>query len=353
MRLQIIPTRTKSGGYGRLYCSPSQLITATLTLRGPQGTYVFQAQVKEEPTRVVAVKKCHVTDTVKHSRLLHETCALVLLQGECDNLRLQLACGYGRSQFYEYSAMESLDVDLEDIKGTRNLVALSLQLVRDSHGIVHCDIKPGNLLDTVERNPGRVRLIDFGVCRPYRDLVTHEHLPDKGITHTLGTTAYVSLNNHLHHTPSRRDDLESLAYSLLALAAGRLPWESRSDESWSSSRRVSSFKQQWTGAQLAGGSLSVLGEFIDYARSLGHAQMPEYSLWKERFRALVSDAPPSLLYDHMDSSSPLSKMIFTDRNGRDCLPQGRSSGSRAGRPPKSLPWPEPTGDWGGWAPCFT
>ncbi len=70
-----------------------------------------------------------------------------------------------------------------------------------SHGIVHCDIKPGNLmLGAAERSPGRVRLIDFGVCRPFRNLVTHEHLPDNGITHTLGTTAYVSMNNHLHHS---------------------------------------------------------------------------------------------------------------------------------------------------------
>ncbi|TFK86015.1 kinase-like protein, partial [Polyporus arcularius HHB13444] len=289
---------------------------------------------------VVAVKKCHVTDTVKHQRLLHETCALVLLQEH------PLAYGYGRSQFYEYSAMELLDVDLEDIKGTitlRNLVALSLQLLDaldfvHSHGIVHCDIKPGNLmLGTAERSPGRVRLIDFGVCRPFRNLVTDEHLPDCGIKHTLGMTAYVSLNNHLHHTPSRRDDLESLAYSLLELVAGRLPWDSRSDESWSSSRRVFSLNQQWTGAQLASDSLSILGEFVDYIRSLGHAQMPEYSLWKKRFRALVSDDPPSL----------------PDGDGRNRPQQGPSSGSRAGRPPKSVPWPEPSGDWGGWAPCFT
>ncbi len=83
-------------------------------------------------------------------------------------------------------------------------------------------------------------------------------------------------------------------------------------------------------------------------------------LWKELFRALVSDSPPSLSYDHMDSSSPLSNTIVVsvdedspDGDGRDCLQQGPSSGSRAGRPPKSVPWPEPTGDWGGWAPCFT
>ncbi len=86
--------------------------------------------------------------------------------------------------------------------------------------------------------------------------------------------------------------------------------------------------------------------------------MPEYSLWKKRFRALVSDAPPSLSYDAMDSSSPLSNTIVMsedspDGDGRKCPQQGPSSGSRAGRPPQSVPWPEPSGDWGGWAPCFT
>ncbi|RPD58263.1 kinase-like protein [Lentinus tigrinus ALCF2SS1-6] len=146
-------------------------------------------------------------DHVKHPRLLHKACALVLLQG---HESIPLVHAWGRSQFHEYLAMELLGVGLDKIRSAitlRNAVALSLQLIDalefvHSHGIVHCDIKPGNLmLGAAERNPGRVRLIDFGLCRLYRDPVTLKHLPDKGTPRTIGTPAYASVNEHLHHWP--------------------------------------------------------------------------------------------------------------------------------------------------------
>lgn len=50
-----------------------------------------------------------------------------------------------------------------------------------------------------------------------------------------GTVRYASVHAHLGRTASRRDDLESLAYTLIFLHRGRLPWQGyQVNDDWTS-----------------------------------------------------------------------------------------------------------------------
>ncbi|KAI0689761.1 kinase-like domain-containing protein, partial [Cerioporus squamosus] len=263
---------------------------------------VYRARVMDDrdSQRLVAVKKCHVTDHVEHPQLQHEACALVLLHGEFgDDLDAGLKAiphvyAWGKSQFYEYLPLELLDAFAK--LTLRNLVAIAVQVLDglehiQSCGIVYCDVKPSNLTVGLEGD-GRVRNIDFGICRPYRDPVTLQHLPDKGTPYSVGTSDYMSLNGHLHHSPSHRDDIESLSYTLLALMAGCLPWDLRDADADS---RLSTQRERIT--------VFFAPEAADfyrlqYARGLEYGEEPDYGGWSERFRRVpvVPSIPDDPLY---------------------------------------------------------
>ncbi|RPD70444.1 kinase-like protein [Lentinus tigrinus ALCF2SS1-7] len=347
--------------------------------KGVEGGFarVYRAWPVDDPQKLVAVKKCHVSDRVEHPRLQHEACALVLLQG---HRTIPLVYAWGRSQFYEYLALELLDVDLSSKKSRltlRNLAALSHQVLDGlefvhSHGIVHCDIKPSNLmLGRAGASPGRVtvRIIDFGICRPFRDPATSVHLPDKGTPRSIGTERYVSLNGHLHHSPSRRDDVESLSYTVLSLMAGRLPWDERGEDDLSRCG-VFFLKKQWAGALLAPGDLSVFGAFVDYPRRLEYTEEPDYGHWKQEFRSLIHESLDDLdpLYDPDDTTN----IIIAD-SGHFDLPEevyrsalaltlADSSDASAQEPrphpyayvlPESKSPPTLRGPYGHWWPTYT
>src|ERR1700677_602054 len=76
----------------------------------------------------------------------------------------------------------------------------------------------GNLSD-------QVFLIDFGLAQLFRDPSTRQHVPLMSGLKTVGTIAFTSINSHSGQIQSRRNDLESLVYSIVYLCHGCLPWQ--------------------------------------------------------------------------------------------------------------------------------
>lgn len=78
---------------------------------------------------------------------------------------------------------------------------------------IHRDIKPPN----IRVKDGKVYLIDFGTIRNYLD-VNGQHFTDPYAHFSfIGTARFASLNAHESKALTRRDDLECLGYTLLAL----------------------------------------------------------------------------------------------------------------------------------------
>ncbi|XP_076899817.1 casein kinase 1-like protein HD16 isoform X2 [Bidens hawaiensis] len=106
--------------------------------------------------------------------------------------------------------------------------AISILEKLHSKGFVHGDVKPENFL---LGQPGSVDekklyLIDLGLASKWRESSSNMHVEyDQRPDIFRGTIRYASVHAHLGRTGSRRDDLESLAYTLIFLIKGRLPWQ--------------------------------------------------------------------------------------------------------------------------------
>ncbi|MDB9925113.1 casein kinase 1 family protein [bacterium] len=97
-----------------------------------------------------------------------------------------------------------------------------------SKGFVHGDIKPENFLLGPPGTPTEKKLflVDLGLATRWRDAICSTHVDyDQRPDIFRGTVRYASVHAHLGRTGSRRDDMESLAYTLLFLLKGRLPWQ--------------------------------------------------------------------------------------------------------------------------------
>ena len=96
-------------------------------------------------------------------------------------------------------------------------VAAALDVAWNDHGVVHCDIKPENIMINTE---GIVKLTDLGISHRF------QYLDNGSVTvpdHVQGTPAYISPEQIYGDVePDCRCDIYSLAATLYHLATGRI-----------------------------------------------------------------------------------------------------------------------------------
>lgn len=95
-------------------------------------------------------------------------------------------------------------------------VASALSYAWNDHGVVHCDIKPENIM--INRD-GEVKLTDLGISHRFEFKEGQLEVPD----HVLGTPAYISPEQVYGDVElDCRSDIYSLAATLFHLSTGRL-----------------------------------------------------------------------------------------------------------------------------------
>eukprot|EP00850_Spirogloea_muscicola_P021309 SM000244S08544 [mRNA] locus=s244:70011:74837:+ [translate_table: standard] len=172
--------------------------------------------------------------------------------------------------------------------------ALSILEKMHSRGYVHGDVKPENFLLGQAQTPDEKKLflVDLGLATRWRDANSGLHVEyDQRPDIFRGTVRYASVHAHLGRTGSRRDDLESLAYTLVFLLKGRLPWQGYQGDN--KGFLVCKKKMATSPEMLCCLCPAPFKHFLEYVVNLKFDEEPNYAKLISLFEGILGPNPAS------------------------------------------------------------
>ncbi|CAA93775.3 Casein kinase I isoform delta [Caenorhabditis elegans] len=204
----------------------------------------------------------------------------------------------GQEGDYNVMVMELLGPSLEDLfnfcqrKFSLKTVLLLADQMLSRVEFIHCrdyihrDIKPDNFLMGLGKRGNLVYIIDFGLAKRYRDS-KHQHIAYRENKNLTGTARYASINTHRGIEQSRRDDIESLGYVFMYFNRGTLPWQGLKAVTKRQKYELISEKKISTRVDdLCAGYPEAFAQYLNYCRSLGFEEQPDYGYLRNLFRTL-------------------------------------------------------------------
>lgn len=213
-----------SGGMGRVFKARDRLREEAQDRNPHIALKVLSEQFKQHPDSMIALQR----EVRRAQKLAHPNVITVhefFRDGPHLYMTMELLEGKALDQLVqsEYSDGISYEQAWPIIEG----VCYALQYGHEK-GIVHSDIKPGNIFLC---DDGTVKVLDLGISRPMTPTNTpnaEETVFDPGKRLGSLTPAYAALEMWYQDTPDPRDDIYALACVSYVLLTGRHPFDSQS-----------------------------------------------------------------------------------------------------------------------------
>lgn len=156
-------------------------------------------------------------------------------------------------------------------------------------GMVHRDIKPENIcFGREDSDEIDIRLVDLGMCTPFLCAETGKHLPMKTGGFFGGTVSYCSLNQHEGGSPSRKDDLEAVCYTMMKLHNGYLPWSASLSGEMTLQEQLETVApwKRIPAELICHGYPQFFRNILEYVKTLSYDDLPNY----DHMRRILSEA---------------------------------------------------------------
>lgn len=208
---------------------------------------------------------------------------------------------FGMHEDKYYLVLELLGKNLQDIFEDRGRLfslktccMIAMRLVDffealHARGILFRDLKPENIVVN-DKRPFELYVVDYGMAKAYLMAGVHVAMEtDKSLT---GTARYASINTHLGYSQSRRDDLETMMYTIIYFLKPNLPWMGlKAPTCQTKYKRIAEVKMSTPISVLLEGvpNCDDWACMLTYIRNLGFTESPDYQYLRNVINKILKE----------------------------------------------------------------